>query len=84
MARKPGLGKGLGALIPEGSPSEEANVVPESGGPLRMLLVTSIRPNPFQPRKSFTDESWRLRCENSECFSRSSCVQWRGSLNCSN
>jgi ParB family chromosome partitioning protein len=51
------LGKGLGALIPEGSPSEEANVVPESGGPLRMLLVTSIRPNPFQPRKSFTDES---------------------------
>src|ERR1700678_459301 len=57
MARKPGLGKGLGALIPEGSASEETNVVPESGGPLRMLLVTSIRPNPFQPRKSFTDES---------------------------
>jgi ParB family chromosome partitioning protein len=57
MARKPGLGKGLGALIPEGSPSEETVVAPESGGPLRMLLVTSIRPNPFQPRKSFTDES---------------------------
>jgi ParB family chromosome partitioning protein len=51
------LGKGLGALIPEGSPSEENVVVAESGGPLRMLLVTSIRPNPFQPRKSFTDES---------------------------
>jgi len=57
MARKPGLGKGLGALIPEGAPSEEEVVASESGGPLRMLQVTSIRPNPFQPRKSFTDES---------------------------
>ena len=57
MARKPGLGKGLGALIPEGSASEEVIVVSDSGGPLRMLQVTSIRPNPFQPRKSFTDES---------------------------
>jgi ParB family transcriptional regulator, chromosome partitioning protein len=57
MARKPGLGKGLGALIPEGSPDEESSATPETGGPLRMLLVTSIRPNPFQPRKSFTDES---------------------------
>jgi ParB family transcriptional regulator, chromosome partitioning protein len=57
MARKPGLGKGLGALIPEGAPLEEATSPSESAGPLRMVLVTSIRPNPFQPRKSFTDES---------------------------
>jgi ParB family chromosome partitioning protein len=57
MARKPGLGKGLGALIPEGAASEEAGSPAESAGPLRMVLVTSIRPNPFQPRKSFTDES---------------------------
>jgi ParB family chromosome partitioning protein len=57
MARKPGLGKGLGALIPEGSPSEAVTSPAESAGPLRMVLVTSIRPNPFQPRKSFTDES---------------------------
>jgi len=57
MARKPGLGKGLGALIPEGTAPEQSTSVQESPGPLRMVLVTSIRPNPFQPRKSFTDES---------------------------
>ena len=56
MARKPGLGKGLGALIPEGEVVGE-EVVVASEGPLRRILVTSIRPNPFQPRKSFTDES---------------------------
>ena len=56
MARKPGLGKGLGALIPEGEVVGETVVV-ASEGPLRRILVTSIRPNPFQPRKSFTDES---------------------------
>jgi ParB family chromosome partitioning protein len=56
MARKPGLGKGLGALIPESATTVEiAEVVIQ--GPLRRVLVTSIRPNPFQPRKSFTDES---------------------------
>jgi len=56
MARKPGLGKGLGALIPEGEEAGETAAV-ATEGPLRRILVTSIRPNPFQPRKSFTDES---------------------------
>ena len=57
MARKPGLGKGLGALIPEGEAKPEANETEETHGPLRTIAVTSIRPNPFQPRKSFNDES---------------------------
>ncbi len=63
MARKPGLGKGLGALIPNGSPTsseDDAAVVEdvvETGGPLRRIPVTAIRPNPFQPRKSFNDDS---------------------------
>lgn len=56
MARKPGLGKGLGALIPDG-PENVATETVVAEGPLRRVLVTSIRPNPFQPRKSFTDES---------------------------
>lgn len=56
MARKPGLGKGLGALIPEGEVVGETAAVAREG-PLRRILVTSIRPNPFQPRKSFSDES---------------------------
>ncbi len=57
MARRPGLGKGLGALIPEGEAKPETEEVQETQGPLRTILVTSIRPNPFQPRKSFNDES---------------------------
>jgi ParB family chromosome partitioning protein len=56
MARKPGLGKGLGALIPEGEATEEAVSTPTEG-PLRRVPVASIRPNPFQPRKAFNDDS---------------------------
>ena len=56
MARKPGLGKGLGALIPEAPADIEVDLV-VTQGPLRRVPATSIRPNPFQPRKSFTDES---------------------------
>jgi len=57
MARKPGLGKGLGALIPEGQETvEEVEVVP-SQGPLRQIPIAAISPNQFQPRKSFNDES---------------------------
>ena len=60
MARKPGLGKGLGALIPENTeaPGENTEVVTPSS-PLRMVPVDSIRPNQFQPRKTFNDESLR-------------------------
>ncbi|HEV2426688.1 MAG TPA: ParB/RepB/Spo0J family partition protein [Acidimicrobiales bacterium] len=57
MARKPGLGKGLGALIPE-TPTPETAATTETGaGPLRTVALTSIRPNPYQPRRAFTDES---------------------------
>ncbi len=57
MARKPGLGKGLGALIPDtaDAPVEDQDV--EVGGPLRRIPVTAIRPNQFQPRKAFNDDS---------------------------
>jgi ParB family transcriptional regulator, chromosome partitioning protein len=57
MARKPGLGKGLGALIPEGQEEVEEVEVVASQGPLRQIPVSSISPNQFQPRKSFNDES---------------------------
>ena len=58
MARKPGLGKGLGALIPDtttGSTEVPGEVVASS--PLRMVPVGAIRPNQFQPRKTFNDDS---------------------------
>lgn len=57
MARKPGLGKGLGALIPEGEQLVDKTVKPPTEGPLRKVPVASIRPNPFQPRKAFNDDS---------------------------
>jgi ParB family chromosome partitioning protein len=58
MARKPGLGKGLGALIPEGQEVvEEVQVEVAQQGPLRQVPVSAISPNQFQPRKAFNDES---------------------------
>lgn len=58
MARKPGLGKGLGALIRENSStSSETPSELQSSSPLRMVPVDSIRPNQFQPRKVFNGES---------------------------
>jgi ParB family chromosome partitioning protein len=56
MARKPGLGKGLGALIPEKTEEPAKEAVP-AHGPLRRVPITSIRPNPYQPRRAFGDES---------------------------
>ena len=50
MERK-GLGRGLGALIPEKEPSlrEKEKIV--------YLLIDEIRPNPYQPRENFDHES---------------------------
>jgi ParB family chromosome partitioning protein len=45
------LGKGLGALIPEKG-------IPEGEGkkPLQQCGIEDVQPNPFQPRKTFSDE----------------------------
>lgn len=48
MARRSGLGRGLGALIPEDS--EE-----ELGAAFREIPVDDIEPNPFQPREEFDE-----------------------------
>jgi len=55
MVRKSGLGKGLGALIPEGDPV--VDVAAAAPSPLRFLAITAIVPNQFQPRKTFNDEN---------------------------
>ena len=55
MARRSGLGKGLDALIPTGSGGQ-----PPSGGSttdLREIPVTSVHPNPNQPRVHFDEEA---------------------------
>ena len=49
MARRGGLGKGLGALIPAG-PGAEA-----SGG-MREIDTAAVRPNQYQPRERFDEE----------------------------
>lgn len=49
MARRSGLGKGLGALIP--------TEVAEQGGGLRDIPISQVRPNRFQPRQHFDEES---------------------------
>ncbi len=57
MVRKPGLGKGLGALIPDNEEVIGEVTVAVTQGPLRQVPVSSISPNQFQPRKAFNDES---------------------------
>lgn len=51
MTRRDRLGRGLGALLGEYAGEEPAT---EAGG--RLLPVASIAPNPFQPRREFSEE----------------------------
>ncbi len=48
IAKRRALGRGLGALIPEG--------VPLAPSPERRIPVSEIRPNPRQPRRFFDEE----------------------------
>jgi ParB family transcriptional regulator, chromosome partitioning protein len=50
VARRSGLGKGLGALIP-------AEVGRDRSSTLREVPISSIRPNPLQPRTRFDEEA---------------------------
>ncbi len=50
------LGKGLGALIPEKEPALQVAPLPEGGGVAR-VPISAIRPNPFQPRERFDNET---------------------------
>ena len=57
MARPGGLGRGLGALIPTGVVSND-----EVG--LQEIPLSSIRPNPQQPREHFDEESLAALAES--------------------
>jgi ParB family chromosome partitioning protein len=54
VARRGGLGKGLGALIPPGG-TEGTHVPAAAAGGLQEIPVTAIQPNPYQPRRSFDE-----------------------------
>ena len=51
MARRSGLGKGLGALIPSDLATTDDDLA------LRELLVSQIEPNQHQPRDHFDEEA---------------------------
>lgn len=51
VARRSGLGKGLGALIPPEAASQG------DGAMFREVPISSIQPNPFQPRRHFDEEA---------------------------
>lgn len=50
MARRSGLGKGLGALIPTEVREDRSSALAE-------IPIGSVRPNSFQPRKAFDEET---------------------------
>lgn len=50
MARPSGLGRGLSSLIPTA-------VADQTDSVFQLLPISSIRPNPYQPRKYFEEES---------------------------
>ena len=50
MARRSGLGKGLGALIPQEAVTDRSSALVE-------LPISSIVPNPHQPRSHFDEET---------------------------
>jgi ParB family transcriptional regulator, chromosome partitioning protein len=50
VARRSGLGKGLGALIP-------TEVMGERGSSLVEIPIGAVRPNAYQPRKHFDEEA---------------------------
>jgi ParB family chromosome partitioning protein len=53
VARPGGLGRGLGALIPQGAAEHKA----PAGVGYREVPVAAIRPNPYQPRDAFDEET---------------------------
>ena len=57
MAKRSGLGKGLGALLGEDALGVLEDVAAEEGTPsaLREVDLNSVRPNPNQPRKDFDE-----------------------------
>jgi len=52
-----GLGKGLGALIPEHQQFFEQSLEEQSASIVKLVSIEDLVPNPDQPRKTFTQES---------------------------
>jgi ParB family chromosome partitioning protein len=57
MARRPGLGRGLDALIPGDQDQGEGTPVRKSGQGVLQIPIDRIHPNPQQPRSNLEPES---------------------------
>lgn len=55
MVNKPRLGRGLGALIPDLEPIDSQSKRESSS--IEQILVSKVRPNPFQPRHNFDPDA---------------------------
>ena len=58
--KKKGLGRGLSALLEDPASditTATAPAAPRSSGPVNLLPIAQIEPNPFQPRTYFSDEA---------------------------
>ncbi len=58
MAKKTGLGKGLGALIQDNSTQENTSSL------IKEIKLSKIETNPFQPRKSFDEDALKELAES--------------------
>lgn len=56
MAKKFGLGKGLGALIPEDEAAEKLKSEEKAAAAANLISINLIKPNKEQPRKAFDEE----------------------------
>jgi ParB family transcriptional regulator, chromosome partitioning protein len=54
---RPGLGRGLSALLGDNVREEQVDGEPETGSGVRMLPVSSIAPDPNQPRRHFDEDA---------------------------
>ncbi|MFN2303151.1 MAG: ParB N-terminal domain-containing protein, partial [Anaerolineales bacterium] len=54
MARRPGLGQGLNALIPGGEGEDQS---PRTATGITQLPIDAIQPNPQQPRVDMDEET---------------------------
>lgn len=56
-SRKPGMGRGLSAILSSSDPAAIAAAVAPRGAELRELSVDAVQPNPAQPRKQFDQDA---------------------------
>lgn len=54
---RPGLGRGLSALLGDNVPETPVNGTPEASSGVRMLPVSSLVPHPDQPRRHFDEDA---------------------------